>query len=398
MEKEEYQYSIINKDGGLLKDWSFLLNLYSPIIGPKATTLYFSLVNEETILRHLNYPKFELNRLYQMTSMDEKTFNENIKKLESLKLVKSKIARNKKMKRFELFAPLEPNEFFANEIFERTLLAKIGLENLEALKFIFKEKTEFDLEEDFEDVTATFEDVFPNELREAENATILDTTSIDNLRSSKRTLFEKMFNLVSFNSLLKKAKVNINYNSQKNKRAFNWALSLYNFNENDFANLIIESFDFERQTLDFNKFELTVQNFILDKKKKNNQQNETEIQKITPEIWAQKYLNQVLDLNFYKLLKKLRDEYRFENQVINSLMEFSCFVNQGKVIPNYIYKIADTVVEHQMMDSVVIIRYLTDLKTQKLNQEPKEHIVVETDFNKSSIPTYDEVMNLVSKI
>ncbi|ATZ16454.1 replicative DNA helicase loader DnaB [Entomoplasma freundtii] len=396
MEKEEFQYSLVNKDGGQFKDWSFFLSLYTPIVGPQATALYFSLVNEEAILRHLNYPRFELTRLYQITSINEKSFNESIKKLESLKLVKTKISRNKKLKRFELFAPLEPNEFFANEIFEKTLLTKIGLENVEALKFIFKEKSDIDVEEDFEDITATFEDVFPEELRNMTQTTTMET-NINNLRSSKRTLFEKMFNLKSLNDRLKKANVNLNYNASKNKRAFNWALSLYNFNEEDFAKLIIESYDKTKQGLDFKYFQNGVETFVLKQKQKISKgleatQKLTDLT-LTPENWAQNFLQQPLDLNFYKLLKKFREDYQFDNETINALMDFSCFVNQGKVIPNYLYKVADTVVEHQMGESKIIIRYLNDLKSQKQVKVP-----LEPTFNQSAIPTYDEVMNLVSKI
>jgi replication initiation and membrane attachment protein len=197
------------------------VSLYEPIIGADALALYLTLTNEASSLKQLNYPKFEISRLYKISSLDEKKFNEAIKKLESLRLVKSKLSRKTGSRKYEIFASLEPSEFFGNVLFEKTLVAKIGLENLEALKFLYKEKKDDEVEDDFEDVTAMFEDVFAEELEQIQTSPCVDDAEFNNLVSSKKTILEKMLDLNLLISLLKSQNIVLNYNSQKIKKTLN---------------------------------------------------------------------------------------------------------------------------------------------------------------------------------
>lgn len=421
MEKQKTIYSIVIKDINILNDWSMLFSLYVPIIGTKAASLYLGLINECLNLKQLNNPKFEITRLYKMMALNEIQFNQAIKKLESLKLIKTKISKAKKVKKFEIYSPLEPQEFFDNDLFSKTLISQIGDENFESLKFLFKEKMENDLEEDFEDVTAAFSDVFPDTLNQmAINPTNEEGLNLK-LQSSKKTLFEKMLDLKYFSNCLKEFNININYNTYKNKKLLNWALSLYNFNEKDLSLILSQAFNYQTQIVDLALFENLVQKFIFSKKhsKKNlnsennplyreeqdlsweeNQELE-EWNQTSPNVFSQNLTGQQVDVYTGKLIYDLQHQYAIEMGGVNGLLSYSYYVN-NRIVPNYIYKIADTLKNMSITKGSDIMIYLKHIKNKR-NLENAEYPKFRpklngTDVQMQSNLDRDEMLRLFSKI
>lgn len=420
MQQNQVNYLITIKDQDVLRDLSSLISLYEPIIGAHALALYLCLTNEAATLKQLNYPKFELSRLYRISALSEKTFAEAIKKLESLRLVKSKVSRKTGIKKYEIFSPLDPSEFFANELFEKTLASKVGPENVEALRFLFKEKTDYELEDDFEDITAGFEDVFAEELAQIATLPCSEQSNFANLRGTKKTILEKMLNLKLLTALLKEAQIRINYETPSIKKSFNWALSIINFNEESLASIIIESFDQETKKLNLKTFENHVKSFVFSKKKlKNTSQTPiftpinyelsnsqlSEINKMNvknPVVVVQELTSQTPDLPTRKMIQVLSQDYHLEKGAINYLIEFSCFKNQNRIIVNYIYKIASSLKEFGITKAIDVMVYLYQLKQynyQKQLDQQEPNLVKEWKTPTTWKPlTNEEIVKLAGEM
>lgn len=411
-----YTYLVVIKDFEPNNDWTFLANLYGPIIGQEAIGLYLTLINEAQVLKQLNYPKFDQSRLHRITGMDEDFFLATLKKLGSLKLVKIKIDRKTNFKKFEIFNPLEPSEFFANNLFERILAKKIGQENFEALKFIYKEKVDLENDKDYEDVTANFEDIFSSELDEISQNTVDDSAFI-RLQSSKKTLLEKMLNLKKFNELLKIEDIKINYNLNKTKKIFNWALSLYNFDEVSFSQLIIANYDHQRKYLDFKKFETAVRDYAWQQKSSvqpsrllkplltyDSQTNEAKIWeqiKIYETLEVRDFLRELTGKSrndrTYNFSEDLKLKFQLSTGVVNLCLAYCYLINQ-RIVQNYLLKLMETLNHNQFTTTEQAFVYFAQLlNKRKQKSELREKTVTAFDFPNSLHSHFDND-NLQSKL
>lgn len=152
------KYMVINKTILTELDRKNLVNLYEPIIGSIAVSLYLTLWRD---LDRFNIISMEYTHHHLMTLL--KTSLEEIKKaritLEAIGLLRTYYEKGEPNNFvYELYSPLNAKEFFANPIFNVVLYNNIGAYEYELLKKEYQ-VMKFDLK-NFEDITATFNEVY----------------------------------------------------------------------------------------------------------------------------------------------------------------------------------------------------------------------------------------------
>ncbi|WP_146637362.1 DnaD domain protein [Spiroplasma clarkii] len=86
-----------------------------------------------------------------------------------------------------------------------------------------------------------------------------------------------------------------------------------------------------------------------------------EFESLEPEDYLTQLMNvSLLDQDKENLIKKLRDVYKMRNSVINCLLDFSYYKNNGNVVPNYLYKIAATMNELSIKTADAAMVYLKE--------------------------------------
>lgn len=152
------RYVVINKSILSDTDRQIIINLYEPLIGAMAVSLYFTLWND---LNTSEYMSRDLIHHHLMVVLKSgigviKTARES---LEAFGLLKSYVkvgSINDYI--YELYSPLSPQEFFNQPILNIVLYNNVGEREYENLKSLYK-TTKIDLKE-YTDVTKKLDEVY----------------------------------------------------------------------------------------------------------------------------------------------------------------------------------------------------------------------------------------------
>ena len=151
-------YMVINKTELTELDRKNLVNLYEPIIGSLAVSLYLTLWRD---LDRYQIVSIEYTHHHLMTLL--KSGLEPIKQaritLEAIGLIRTYVERKEPNNYiYELYSPLNAKEFFANPLFNVVLYNNIGSYEYELLKKEYQ-IMKFDLK-NYEEITSSFEQVY----------------------------------------------------------------------------------------------------------------------------------------------------------------------------------------------------------------------------------------------
>jgi len=196
------RYVVVNKSILSDTDRSIIINLYEPLIGALAVSLYFTLWND---LNNNSLMSRDLIHHHLMVVLkcgigSIKTARES---LEAFGLLKS-FVKNGSINDYiyELYSPLTPSEFFNHPILNVVLYNNVGEREYENLKSIYK-SPRIDVK-DYKDVTKKLDEVYDtskftlsNDLRDKNSNTILvnERINFDEILSSipKGLINEKAF-------------------------------------------------------------------------------------------------------------------------------------------------------------------------------------------------------------
>lgn len=171
-------YTVVGKT--ILTDYErkTIINLYSPIIGSNAVSLYFVLWQD---LERSNSSDAKFNHHHLMTTL--KLGLEPVttarKALESMGLLRSFYKSGDLSDYYyEIYSPLSPNEFFNHPIFSVVLYNNIGSSEYKNIVDYYKK--DFASPKDYEEITATLDSTFKsvNALSLATEENLADTVSI----------------------------------------------------------------------------------------------------------------------------------------------------------------------------------------------------------------------------
>jgi len=196
------RYVVINKSILSDNDRKTIINLYEPLVGALAVSLYFTLWND------LNFNELmSRDLIHHHLMVVLKSGINNIKlareSLEAFGLLKTYV-KNGSVNDYiyELYSPLSPSEFFNHPILNVVLYNNIGEREYENLKTIYK-NPKLDLKE-YSDITKKLDEVYDtskftlsNDIRDKKNSNILvnDRINFDEILASipKGIINEKVF-------------------------------------------------------------------------------------------------------------------------------------------------------------------------------------------------------------
>ena len=156
-----------------LDDVSFdiLHLLYQPIIGSRSLNLYMTMMSEGKRMGRFIQP-CSLHRLSTLIGMDLEDLEVYLRVLEGINLLRTYVRYDHDMTfyLYELLNPLPLEQFFKNHILQTLLYEAIGKEDFDLTKNYFKLYSEN--KDNFEEITASFSDVFHIDLNDVEGKVI----------------------------------------------------------------------------------------------------------------------------------------------------------------------------------------------------------------------------------
>lgn len=138
---------------------SVLSQLYSPIVGAKAISLYLFLYSEVDVQKMVSVESTH-SRISSYLSLSLSQIKECLKYLEGIGLLKTYVKFENHFTKFlyALILPLDPQQFFNNDLLNVLLYRTLGSLEYDKTRFLFHVP---DIElESYDEVTATFEEVF----------------------------------------------------------------------------------------------------------------------------------------------------------------------------------------------------------------------------------------------
>lgn len=212
------RYVVINKSILSDTDRNIIINLYEPLIGPLAVSLYFTLWND---LGSFNIISQDLTHHHLMVVL--KSGTQSIKmareSLESFGLLKSYI-KNGEINDYiyELYSPLSPLDFFNHPILNIVLYNNVGEKEYNNLKNNYK-LPKIDLK-DYNDITKKLDDVYDTS-KFTLSSDIRNTTT-SNIEVKERINFDEIL------SSIPKGIINEKAFTKKTKELINNLAFIYN--------------------------------------------------------------------------------------------------------------------------------------------------------------------------
>ena len=138
-------------------DRETLTNLYQPIIGYTALSLYFTFWSEASIQKVLSFSSHE--QLFVRLKIAPGHFVDARKLLEAVGLVKTKLEKvnGANIYHYELSAPKTPAGFFSDTLLYGMLIQNLGENDAARLKRVYEVN---DRKEEGEDISSSFNEVF----------------------------------------------------------------------------------------------------------------------------------------------------------------------------------------------------------------------------------------------
>ena len=237
-------YTVINKTVITDSDLKLVSMLYQPIIGFTAVSLYNTLVND---LDKLQIMSEEFTHHHLMSTMQLKLQDILIarEKLEGIGLLKTYIKKDSvNSYAYLLYSPISANEFFNHPILNVVLYNNLGKKEYDKLLNYYKVPKI--VLKDYEDVTASFDDVFASV-----RGNVLEVDDITK-RDSNNILINKGIDFNLLISSIPEANLNDKCFNEETKELINALSFTYNLKTIDMQNLVRDSIN-EKGLIDKNK-------------------------------------------------------------------------------------------------------------------------------------------------
>ncbi len=338
-----------------------MVSYYLPIIGSEAFSLYSALtVDARNEMINNQYISIE-ERLLPMISLSIEKIGESILRLELLKLLEVYKDEEEKVI-FKLLRPLSPEQFNNSKQFSEILRSAAGVDNLEISNKLFNS---------MKDTNIISDNSITNKI---------DITDSIDIQSSKLNI---EVNLESIKNILNARKIDWSqfWTKELDDKLTNF-ISLYEVSSLDVAIEVINEFESGSFNIDNIERRLS-ENFSVIRDINSlitSGENTTEakldlMNQLNIRDYFVHLLNRVPTTTEEEMINKLKTKNKFDDQMIKVIVDFSILVNDGAIVPNYITKIANTVVKEKIDNADDLMKYLKvaySVKKQKSNISDEE--------------------------
>lgn len=377
-------------------DRDTLSNLYQPMIGFEALSLYMTLWSEANNERVS--PLCTHEQVFLRMRMPASAFVDARRYLEAAGLLKTFVSEGEDFKiyHYELYAPKSPSGFFDDTLLYGMLIRSIGESNASRLKKIYL----LDAKQDYgTEITASFAEVFHPQLDDEAFVEAADSKQV--VKGRNRGKIKGQFNYEEFFDSLKEiSQLKESAFRKEEMKEVERLATLNGVNEKDAANLVNQVYDLDKpkgQRIDFDKLTKIMQeasNYKYRYKGKDvdegpnlNTGNSDLAKKINlMETKAPKdYLAYLQDgtkpaTADIRLINDLSKNYHLPNPVINAVVDYVLTKADNVLSRAYAEKVAASLVREEARTAVDAMNYLRkiDKKTRGKKATKKMVLPVES--------------------
>ena len=347
--------------------------LYEPLLGSKATVLYYLLYTEA---KNQLVANSNIERIVSILNIEKTKLVKLLNKLELVGLLHIYKKKDEKDNiTFVLNKPLTVTRFISNKEFTESLKERIGEETFN-LNIEHLSKTVFELTSEFETIAEDKEKTIEIQIQ-------FNTEPIKKLLEvggHELSWWDDETN----NAIVKLILVNDLDNIVVAEMISDILKTKGEFNINDLESMIKDS-PLDEQLID--KLESQLEQTI-----------ESKLQilaKLDPKEFIKMRVGRAATTDEKKMIKDLSKVSKFPNEFINLLLDFSAIKNNEVININYINKIAKTIIEKEIDDVQSLVNWLQTAYSMSERKQRKQTIESKVDIDslrnvETSIDEVDE--------
>ena len=372
-------------------DRDTLSNLYQPMIGFEALSLYMTLWSEA--YNEKVSPLCTHEQLFLRMRMPAGAFVEARKYLEATGLLKTFVSQGQdyKIYHYELYAPKSPRGFFDDALLYGMLIKSIGEKNSTRLKNIYLVEPKQDYGEE---ITAKFAEVFHPEFNDT--AFIEATNMESKVKGRNAGKIKGQFSYEDFFNYLKQiSQIKENAFNKSEMKEVERLATLNGVNEEEAASLVNRLYDPSQSKghrLDFDKLAKVMQETTDVKYRGRGKRNIREPNLMSGETDLARKINLMekhspkdylsilqggtkpasADL---KVINDLSKNYNLPNPVINAVVDYVLYKADNVLSRPYAEKVAVSLVRENILTAVDAMNYLKKVDKKSRNKKVNKTFV-----------------------
>ena len=386
-------------------DRDSLLELYQPIIGAKATSLYLTLSTQNKSKDGTNI--FKTEQLLKSMQLTAGEFYSARRYLEAVGLIRSYESKAEDVRCYiyVIYSPKSPKAFFEDVLFKGLLILSVG--EKEAKRLANKWKVNLTIPEEYHEVSASFLDVYKIDYDDPSFRKEFGTQILgrDHGRARLEFNYDLFFRYVSENS-------GIDTSSFKKKEMKEIArlATLFGLNEKTMAFIVIDEYIVEGTThIDFDKITSRAEKELrfsqVANVEKSQVSGDSELVKkiqLMEETAPAKFLQYLQQgtkpaRSDIAIVNSLSKDYGFGNGIINTIVEYVLYKNNNVLSKNYAEKIAASLAREGVATTVDAMNYLKKLTVRSTGKKKVEPSKKEVKTEESEI-SLDEISDLLNEL
>ena len=368
-----------------------LTNLYQPIIGYKAVSLYFTLLSEFDNQK-IN-PIISHEVIFARSQMNAGEFVSARMRLEGIGLLKTYVSDLKGLKlyQYELYAPKTPKLFFDNTLLYGMLIQSIGEGEANKLKTLYTVKNRPEGKE----ITASFIEVYSPNFDDPAFIKAVELGSSDVITRQSAKLNSGFSYELFFKALSEISQIKAEAFSVKDMKEIERLATLYGVSEESAAQTVRNFYDplaEKNHRLDFESItkvfaeEINFRSLgkLKPKKLDGEVYSETNIGRkinLLESVNPKKYLsylqgNTMPSAADLAVLNDISSKFRLPNGVINAIVDYVLTKNNNILSKAFAEKIAGSVAREGITTALDAMNYLKKVssKRKKTIFEPQEEV------------------------
>ena len=383
-------------------DRDSLLELYQPIIGAKAASLYLTLSTQKKSPDGGSIFKCEqLLKSMQLTSAE---FIEARHYLEAVGLIRTyeSVQQDVRCYIYVIYSPKSPKAFFDDVLFSGLLIQSVG--EKEAKRLANKWKVNLTIPEEYHEVSASFVDVYHPDYDDPSFRKGFGNQILG--RDHGRAQLEFSYDLF-FSSIKEHSGINISSFKKKDMKEISRLATLFGLNEKAMAEIVIDEYITDGPThLDFERIKMRAESKIKYSKIANIEKSDVSgdselankirmMEDVAPAKFLQ-YLQQGTKLarSDIAIVDSLSKDYGFNNGIINVIVEYVLYKNSNVLSKNYAEKIAASLAREGISTTIDAMNYLKKLTVKSQSKKKVSHVKnEENDISEISLDEMNDLLN-----
>ena len=388
-------------------DRDSLLELYQPIIGARAASLYLTLSTQKKSPDGGSI--FNTNQLLRSMQLTSAEFIEARHYLEAVGLIRTYEATHDDVRCYiyVIYSPKSPKAFFEDVLFSGLLIQSVG--EKEAKKLANKWKVNLAIPDEYHEVSASFVDVYKlnyddPSFRKDFGGSILGR---DHGRAQLTFSYDLFFSFVKENS-----SIDINDFKKKDMKEIARLATLFGLDEKTMSYIVIDEYAVNDPThFNFEKIRNKCENEIRFSQVKNIQKSNVSgdseladkirmMEEVAPAKFLQ-YLQQGTkparsDLAIVNALSK---DYGFGNGIINAIVDYVLTKNNNVLSKNYAEKIASSLAREGVKSTVDAMNYLNRITLKNVSVKKNVSKIKKTSENEEVEKiSLDEMQDILKEL